>query len=195
MFNLNYTTKQKIQFILLFLAVIVSAWLLVKTSDDMSEKNSEAPVHHLDAFAKEVIAFRFNDVGKLVNELHVANLKHFNDDSSEFEKPLLMLYSDDQKPWEIKADKGHATEGISQIELWDNVRLHQDGSSNRREMTINTTRAKVYPEKDYAETDQPVDLVQPGVTIKSVGVKTHFKKGRVELLSNAKGQYEPSAQS
>lgn len=192
MFNLRFLIQQKIHYLLLLIAVIISGWLLLKTGESSVDKTASSPTHHLSAFAKQVTALRFDETGKLVSELYVTKLKHFSDDSSDLEQPVLKLYSDNHEPWEIKADQGHATEGIREIELWDNVRLHQNHNGNHQEITIKTTRAKVFPEQNYAETDQPVDFVQPGVTIKSIGVKAHFKQGQVELLSNAQGQYEPN---
>lgn len=193
MLNLRYLIKQKVHYVLLLIAVLISGWLLLETGVNSTDKTTPSSPHHLTAFAKEVTALRFDENGKLVSELYVAKLKHFSDDSSELEQPILKIYSDDHEPWEIKADQGHATEGIRVIELWDNVRLHQNHNGNHQEITIITTRAKVFPEQNYAETDQPVDFVQPGVTIKSIGVKAHFKQGQVELLSNAQGQYEPNS--
>lgn len=192
MLNLRYLIKEKFHYLLLFIAVLISGWLLVKIDENDNDKTNLTVPQHMTAFAKQVTALRFDEDGKLVSELYVAKLKHFSDDSSDLEQPFLKLYSDEHEPWEIKADQGHATDGVRMIELWDNVRLHQNHNGNHQEITIKTTRAKVYPEQNYAETDQPVDFVQPGVTIKSIGVKAHFKQGQVELLSNAQGQYEPT---
>lgn len=187
----NYSSKQYFYLIVLVVTVIFTTWLLTwQFNRTTTSTTQNAPSHHLNAFANDVVALRFDPTGKLINELHVNHLKHYVDDSSDFVKPTLFVYSEENAPWEIKADFGHAENGIKIIQLWDNVVLHQPSRGTHREITITTTRATIYPEKDYAETDQLVNLVQPGVIIKSVGVRAYFKRGQIELLSKAQGQYE-----
>lgn len=183
--------KQKLTTITLLAATLLSSWLYFNLTKTLRPIATTQP-QRMNAFAENVTATRFDQNGNLIDQLRAEKLKHYTDDSSDFIKPHLVIYSETAKPWEVDADHGHANNGIKEIELQDSVRLHQSADKNRHEVTITTSAAKIYPEKDYAETDQSVLLQQPGVTLQSVGVRAYLKQGRVELLSKAQGQYEPA---
>ena len=55
---------------------------------------------------------------------------------------------------------------------------------------MKTSQLYVFPDKQYAETDKPVTIEQPGSVINSVGLRAFMDTGKVELLSQARGTYE-----
>ena len=48
----------------------------------------------------------------------------------------------------------------------------------------------VLPEKDYAETRQPVRIVAANGVTTATGMKAYLNEGRMLLLSNVRGQHE-----
>jgi lipopolysaccharide export system protein LptC len=98
--------------------------------------------------------------------------------------------SNGEQPWNIYADRGQARHGADIIQLWDNVRLLQAAGAKNQALTIKTSAMTIYPQQQYAETDQPITLWQPGGTASSVGLRAWQKTGIIELLSRAQGHYQ-----
>ena len=48
----------------------------------------------------------------------------------------------------------------------------------------------VFPQKQYAQTEQAVRIDGAGGTTTGKGMKAYLKDGRMDLLSNVRGQYE-----
>jgi lipopolysaccharide export system protein LptC len=48
----------------------------------------------------------------------------------------------------------------------------------------------VFPQKQYAQTEQPVRIDGAGGVSTGKGMKAYLKESRIHLLSNVRGQYE-----
>ena len=76
-----------------------------------------------------------------------------------------------------------------QVELIDNVRIERNDAKGRPTI-ITTSRMTVLPEKDYAETRQPVRIIAANGVTTATGMKAYLDEGRMLLLSNVRGQHE-----
>jgi LPS export ABC transporter protein LptC len=95
----------------------------------------------------------------------------------------MTLYSDqkDSKPWDISADHGRLLPKVQLreeiIELWDHVVAIQETGIGDF-INIQTISLTVYPEKDYAETDQIVEIINNSGHTVAGGMQVYFEQGR-----------------
>jgi len=158
--------------------------------------NSVTPtIHHhkhstIDAYMDQVEILTMDENGNPKHHLITPKITHYKNNSADFIEPHVIVHLENQKPWHISADKGHAKSGIDIITLSGNVTIIQKKSSENPDTKIVTSSLTIYPKKQIAITKQKVTLNQPGVIIKSVGLKADLAKGKVELLSKAKAEYK-----
>ena len=177
--------------IIIAATVAIATWVLVTTKNNEQQLQSSKQSNQRDAFMKGAKAYRTNADGKVDNKLHASSVTHYpSSQTTDFSSPHYIIYDPPKKPWHITANFGRAYEQQQKIELWGNVKLHQDKGPKNPEITIITEKISYYPKRQYAETDQPIEMTQTGLRVKSVGVRAYLKEGRVELLSKTRGNYE-----
>jgi lipopolysaccharide export system protein LptC len=144
-----------------------------------------------DIFATHVTAFYLNQEGKLQTKFETPKMVHYYArNKTEFESPHFLIYNKkDNAPWHVFALHGLAMSGIESIQLWDHVRVHQDQSKQHHELNLTTSSMTLHPEAQTADTQQPVVLIQPGYHVSAVGVHLSLKEEKVDLISNAKGEF------
>ena len=76
-----------------------------------------------------------------------------------------------------------------QVELIDNVRIARTDAQNRPTV-ITTSRATVFPDKEYAQTQQAVRIEAANGVTTAQGMKAYMNDGKIDLLSNVRGQHE-----
>ena len=76
-----------------------------------------------------------------------------------------------------------------EVELIDQVRVERTDTKGRPTI-ITTSRLTVFPEKDYAQTRQPVRIEAANGVTTATGMNAYLNEGRMLLLSNVRGQHE-----
>jgi lipopolysaccharide export system protein LptC len=174
----------------LFLLVAYTTWLLKKTQEPtlITANDDRLP----DFIAHDVVATETNEQGLLHNQFITPKIVHYTkNDTAFYDKPHIISYpNNEKKPWDITADHGQSVHGTKELILWGNVNIHEPESALNNDIRMTTSRLVVYPEKNYAETDQPVTFTEPGLVVNSVGMKIYFKEKRVQLLNQARGEYD-----
>ena len=77
----------------------------------------------------------------------------------------------------------------TEVELIDSVRVARTDAQNR-DTIITSSRMTVFPQKQYAQTEQDVRIDGAGGVSTGKGMKAYLKESRIHLLSNVRGQYE-----
>lgn len=148
--------------------------------------------HHPDVFMESVSALRLDAQGQIEHEFHAPRLQHYPDDNTtDIDTPEITLYTPNQPTWQIHAAHARAFIKDKRILFWDHVRAEQQASSKKPATTFFTREITLYPKRRYAETSAPIKAVQPGITIKSVGLRADMQKGTLQLLAQVQGLYEP----
>ncbi len=128
---------------------------------------------------------KFNSSGKIQNQIKAGKITHLPTNNIYlFEKPDMLMNTPGEQPWRVTADKGKSEKGKSIVYLWDNVKIVRAASPKNSDFDITTTALTIYPEKRFAETDQPVTIIQSGNITKAVGAKADLKTGIIKLISN-----------
>ncbi|ANY89201.1 MULTISPECIES: LPS export ABC transporter periplasmic protein LptC [Pseudomonas] len=155
----------------------------------------EKPVAQVDENAIDYYAINAHSVqylpdGKVQYEMTADKVEHLK--ASEITlvtTPDLQMYRGTQYPWHVQSVRAEVNPDGSEVELIDKVRVART-DEKQRETIITTTRMTVFPQKQYAQTEQAVRIDGAGGTTTGKGMKAYLKDGRMDLLSNVRGQYE-----
>jgi lipopolysaccharide export system protein LptC len=175
----------------LLLIATFTGWLAYKGLQAPIRNDSAA--NRADSFMKNVTALRMNiDTGLPQDELLTPSMIHYpKGDTTDLTTPHFIIFNTDSQPWHVTSNLGQAQNGVSVIQLWDHVKIHQDAGPQNQEINITTSMLTIYPHEQYAITQEPVTLTQPGAIAHSIGVRADLKSGDIQLFSQARGQYLP----
>lgn len=147
--------------------------------------------HQPDTFMHNVSYFQYDYQGLLHSHLNTSLVIHYpRENSSYFNHPYYLIYTDKRVPWTVVANQGKSQGGVRQVYLWDHVKIHESQQSTEPETTIVTHTLTIFPNRFFAKTDKDVIITRPNSTIQATGMTADLKKGIVRLLSHSIGIYE-----
>jgi lipopolysaccharide export system protein LptC len=128
--------------------------------------------------------------GKRHYTMTADKLEHLSaSDVTLLTKPDLQLYRGTPLPWHIQSERGEVSPAGTEVELIDSVRVARTDARGRPTI-ITSTRMTVFPQKQYAQTEQAVRIEAANGVTTAVGMKAYLNDGRMLLLSNVRGQHE-----
>lgn len=172
-------------------------WELVPDAEKEDREDTLAFVP--EWFGTDVRVIEMNEQGLPKREFHADKMVHYKaQNMTDLFKPHFTLFNEKNEPWHLEGDKGRTFHGkrttdIDRLDLWQNVTLWQATSLRPTRMTTSTIA--IFPEQSFAQTDQPVDMKQPGQTLSGVGLKAFFDKQSVQLLSHVRSERATSPNS
>ncbi len=159
------------------------------------ERFLDKPVAKVDEstiyyYATNAHSVQFLPDGKLQYEMTSDKVEHLKaSEVTLLTNPDLNMFRGTEFPWHVQSEHGEVNPDGTQVELIDSVRITRFDEKNRRTL-ITTTRMTVFPQQQYAQTDQPVSIDGAGGVSTGIGMKAYLKESRIHLLSNVRGQYE-----
>ncbi|MFJ4196695.1 LPS export ABC transporter periplasmic protein LptC [Pseudomonas sp. NPDC089534] len=147
----------------------------------------ESPI---DWYATNTHTLQYLEDGKVQYEMTSQKAEHVKaTDITLVTKPDLNMFRGTEYPWHVTSERGEVNPGGTEVELIDSVRIKRTDEKNR-DTLITTTRMTVFPQEQYAQTEQPVRIDGAGGVSTGKGMKAYLKDSRIHLLSNVRGQYE-----
>ena len=117
---------------------------------------------------------------------------HYPDnDSTYLEAPELTSFDPDQPPVHTNANNGMVSGKGEDIFLRDDVKIVRTASATQREITFTTRYLHVIPDRGWAETDQPVTMIDGRNIVHAVGMQFDNKAHIVKLLAQVNSEYVP----
>lgn len=178
------------------LAILVgfTSWLTIESSSNYHIKE-KLPNDFVTNTATDVTLYQTNDQGALRYQAYADNIQKLANDNANMIKVNMTMEAEqkDALPWHITADHGYLFDKNNQLKLWGNVIITRPGDGkNKPPLKITTSILYVYPNKNFAETDQPVKMEQVGSNnvITGVGMKAYMHPENIQLLSKVKSYYE-----
>ncbi|MEI8055291.1 MAG: LPS export ABC transporter periplasmic protein LptC [bacterium] len=176
----------------IFSSVSILALLEAKKIIGGHANAADAP----DFFMTNTTYVQFDQNGNISNQFYTSKIIHFTTNNNyTFDNPCMKMYSANEQPWNITANKGRSEGGKDKVYLWDNVKVTQAASTETTDFDITTTSLTVYPSTKFAETSDSVVIIQGESIAKAVGAKADFKSGTVSLLSNVECEYKEATTS
>lgn len=179
--------------ILLLIALLLVAigyWNIRPESFMQEAPVSQGSQSPIDFYVTNSRTVQYQPDGKRNYELTTEKMEHVKaSDVSLLTRPDLLSYRGSQLPWHVTSERGEVGPKGEEVELIDNVKVERTDAKGRPTV-ITSSRMTVLPEKDYAETHQPVRIVAANGVTTATGMKAYLDEGRVLLLSNVRGQHE-----
>ncbi|MFC6336233.1 LPS export ABC transporter periplasmic protein LptC [Pseudomonas sp. CCM 7891] len=144
----------------------------------------------IDYYATNAYSVQFLPDGKVQYEMTADKVEHLKvSEVTLLTKPDLNLYRGTEFPWHVTSERGEVNPDGTEVELIDSVRVARTDAKNRNTL-ITSSRMTVFPQKQYAQTEQDVRIDGAGGVSTGKGMKAYLKESRIHLLSNVRGQYE-----
>jgi len=186
--------SKKIRLIALF-SVIAALFAAIGYWNISPERFLDQPVSQVDESAIDYYAINAHSVqflpdGRMQYEMTADKVEHLKaSEVTLLTKPDLQMYRGTAFPWHVQSERGEVNPDGTEVELIDSVRVARTDEQNRTTI-ITSSRMTVFPQKQYAQTEQDVRIDGAGGVTTGKGMKAYLKDGRMDLLSNVRGQYE-----
>jgi len=200
------TTNSKCEYIMQRIGLIIVPGVIaialfvgINTFDALRNE-ADAPVTSsspdFSAYSEGINTILYDSQGNINYTLQAERQVHYNDDSTELEKPFIRLYQDGDSRWNIVANSGRisaaettADGALEKIELLGDVRFYSlDKFGNKTLMS--TEALTLNPESEILETDQPVSVVTSAFQLSSIGMIAKLRTDEITFLREIRGRYE-----
>ncbi|TBU98912.1 LPS export ABC transporter periplasmic protein LptC [Stutzerimonas kirkiae] len=172
------------------LLVAVGYWNIRPESFMRQAETTRSATPAVDFYVLNSRTVQYQADGKLDYIMTSEKLEHIDTtDISLLTRPDLHSFRGSEHPWHIRSERGEVSPGGEEIELMEQVRVERTDAKGRQTI-LTTSRLTVQPDKDYAETRQPVRIEAANGVTTATGMKTYLNEGRMLLLSNVRGQHE-----
>lgn len=188
---MNFSVRQYSWFCLAFVALLFSSWFF---SRELPYKKLDAETLSVtpDMIIQGLTMRKFDERGKLANQLDAPFVQHFpKDDSHILQKPYIRIYQPDETAMEIRSAKAHSVQRGETITFIKNVIVDQVEANGVVASTLKTEKIIYQSKQKIASTDLPVTFEQAGNVVQSTGMTAWLEEKRVKLLSQARGRYVP----
>lgn len=148
----------------------------------------------IDSFMIDAEYRQYDELGQIHFTLNSEHMTHYQmHDTAYFTNPHLFGYTAERIPWQVDAARGKTLQGTHQVYFWNNVILKQLSYPRHPDITtIQTSSITIFPYRSLGITDQPVTVLRPNSVAHGLGMRADFKSGIIELLSQARGSYDPN---
>lgn len=180
--------------------VIATALFVGKNSLDTLRNEADVPITSLSlefsAYSEGINTIIYDSQGNINYTLQAKRQVHYNNDSTELEKPFIRLYQDGDSRWNIEANLGRiftaetTNDGVlEKIELLGDVQVYSlDKFGNKTLMS--TEFLTLNPKSEILETDQPVSVVTSAFQLSSMGIIAKLRTDEITFLREIRGRYE-----
>jgi lipopolysaccharide export system protein LptC len=146
-----------------------------------------------DFIIEGLSAVESGPAGRPRNILVATKLTHYpDDDSSHLTEPRLSRIEAGDPGLYVRSDRAVVSSNGTDIYFMGEVRAVQANPPPGGPLSLSTNFLHVVPDKDYAETREPVTVTDARTTITAVGLELNAQTRILKLLSQVNGQYLPS---
>jgi lipopolysaccharide export system protein LptC len=181
--------------ILLALLASMSFWLDRKVQPQAHNPDGSTR-HDPDFVVEGFSAVKMNPDGTRRYALAAKRMVHFPDDNStQLELPRLVYFDYQRAPVTIRSETAEAVQGGDDVFFRGDVQIIRSAYATNAELGVFTSFLHVIPDKDLAQTDKPVRMVEGKSTASSVGLEFNNVTREIKLLSEVKASYETAKRS
>jgi len=172
--------------LLLFGATVASTWVLYRL-DLASSVLDMAATNAPDYYMEDFTTTNMDKNGVPDYKLYAIYMAHYPDnDTTEVLKPNMEIYRSGKPPLFVIADKGWLTAGNEVVLLTGNVQFTEQDANGGVVLQINTEKAQLLLNQNYAETDSYASIRSRRASITGTGMQVNFNEGKLRVLSNVR---------
>ncbi|MFC0711688.1 LPS export ABC transporter periplasmic protein LptC [Azorhizophilus paspali] len=178
--------------LLLVLAALLAAvgYWNIRPASFMDKTPAASDDRAIDFYATNAYTLQYQAEGKLHYEMTAEKVEHLKtSEITLLTRPDLLLFRGTPIPWHVRSERGEVSPAGDQVELVDAVRVERTDTQGRPTI-LTTSHLSVFPEREYAETQQPVKIEAANGVTTAVGMKAYLDDSRMHLLSSVRGQHE-----
>jgi len=166
-------------------------WLNQQVQPD-SVKPDNGKRHDPDAVMENFSAIRLNEQGVPRFIMSAKKMLHYpDDDSTVLEVPRFAMLSAGHPTIRIIARRGIVSSKGDEIFLHNDVEVLREASVQQEELTLHTEYLHIIPDRDWADTDQAVTIVDAHNTVHATGLEMDNKARTLKLLSRVRSEHAP----
>ena len=171
---------------LLFAATVVSTWLLYRLDLASSVPDQAAP-NAPNYYMEDFTTTSMDENGDPDYKLSAVYMAHYPDnDTTEVLKPNMEFYRSGKSPLHVIADKGWLTAGNEVVLLTGNVQFMEQDAAGDIVLQINTEKARILLNQNYAETDDYARIRTRRTSITGTGMQVNFDEGKLKVLNDVR---------
>lgn len=149
--------------------------------------------HDPDAIMENFSAIKLDEQGVPHFMVTARKMQHYpDDDSTMLEVPRLTALPVDHPATHIIAKRGIVSSKGDEVFLHDDVEVLREASAQQDELTLQTEYLHIIPDKDVADTDRAVTIVNAHNTVHAIGLEMNNKARTLKLLSQVRSEHVPS---
>lgn len=176
----------------LLLLLAATYWLNLQVQP-LPPKPDSSKRHDPDFIISKFSATTLNEQGVPRFIMSAQKMVHYpDDDSTHLDAPQLSSFNTGQPPVYTFASQGEVSSKGDEIFLRDEVKLVRAASARQSEMTFTTSYLHVIPDRDLADTDRPVTMIDAHNILHAVGMQFDNKARIMKLLAQVKSQHDPA---
>ena len=164
-------------------------WLNLQVQP-LPPKEDPGKRHDPDFIVENFSAMTLNELGTPRFIVAAKKMVHYPDDSTTIlQAPRLTSLSPGSPTLYATASNGSISGKGDEIFLHDDVTITRAASATQSEMVFTTTYLHVIPERDLANTDQPVTMVDANNRVTAVGMRINNKTRVINLLAQVNSEH------
>jgi len=170
----------------------VTYWLNQQVQPEPATPDSSKR-HDPDAIMENFSAIRLNEQGAPRFIMAAKKMQHYpDDDSTTLEVPRLTTLSAEHPAIHIVARQGMVSRRGDEVFLHHDVEVLREASAQREELTLYTEYLHIIPDRDWADTDRAVTIVDAHNTVHAIGLEMDNKVRTLKLISQVRSEHVPS---
>ena len=195
MFATRFIGKIRAWLPLLPLLLLLAATYWLNLQVQPLPQNQSQQRHDIDFEVDNFSAVTLSTQGQPRFTLAAEKLWHYPDDATtHLQLPKVTSLYPDRPPTLISAQTGMISSKGDDVYLYDDVNVVRPASGDTGEQKFATSYLHVIPDRDWAETDQPVVMIDQYNLIRAVGMELDNKARTTKLLSRVRATHEPTHQ-
>jgi len=188
---------QKIGLIIVPGIIAITLFVGINSFDTLSNE-VDVRITNLDfnAYSEGINTILYDAEGNINYTLQAERQVHYNDDSTELEKPFIRVHQKRDSRWNIVANSGRILASkktgdgpFKRIELNGDVQVYSlDEFGNRT--VVSTEFLTLNTKSEILETDQEVSIITSALQQSSIGMVANLRTDEINFLREIRGRYD-----
>lgn len=186
------TSAKNVGIYLLLGLLALGSWWVAEILGPQEEPLPKLTRGRVDYYSTDIRRTVLDETGRPKELLLADRMVHYeNDKHTELTRPIMTLYGKQGPPWVIHADSAILPGDSDNVLLYGAVLILREADENGRTVRIETSNARVQPERNYAETDDFIRLLSPPDTMTGTGAQVWFGDNlKFTVLANVRRKHE-----